>query len=76
MPCSDTTRVASTCTLSLPAHHRQEVVTDDRGSSYPEGIRSILLQHGPLDGSEEIIQYSGDPQSSISVIAGSWEGSS
>lgn len=48
----------STCALSLPAPHRQEVVTDDRGSCYPEGI---LFSHCSLDG-REIIQYSGDPQ--------------
>lgn len=55
----------STCTLSLPAPHRQEVVTDDRGSCYPEGI---LFSRCSLDfwwrDGREIIRYSGDPQNS------------
>lgn len=56
----------NTCALSLPALDRQEVVTDDRGSSYPEGIHftRCSLDFWWKDGSEEIIQYSGDPQNS------------
>lgn len=57
---------SNTCVLSLPALHRQEVVTDDRGSSYPEGIQFTLgsLDFWWQDGSREIIRYSGDPQNS------------
>lgn len=52
----------STCMLSLPAHDRQEVVTDDRGSGYPRG--NLFLQPGLLGGGtevEEIIRHSREP---------------
>lgn len=60
----------NTCMLSLPAPHRQEVVTDDRGSCYPEGI---LFTRCGLDfwrqgGKEEIFRCSGDPQNSHHYI--------
>lgn len=45
----------STCMLSLPAHDRQEVVTDDRGSGYSRGNLSLqprLL--GALEGTLQI----------------------
>lgn len=57
---------SNTCVLSLPAPHRQEVVTDDGGSSYPEGIifTPRSLDFWWRDGSEEILLYSGEPQNS------------
>lgn len=57
---------SNTCVLSLPALHRQEVVTDDRGSSYPEGIHftHCRLDFWWQDGSEDIIRSSGDPRNS------------
>lgn len=63
---TDTSRsyhpACSTCMLSLPAHDRQEVMTDDRGSGYPRG--NLFLQPGLLGGGtevEEIIRHSREP---------------
>lgn len=54
---------SNTCVLSLPALHRQEVVTDDRGSSCPEGIHFT-----PLSGGKTEVRRSfgtrGDPRNS------------
>lgn len=62
---------SNTCMLSLPALHRQEVVTDDRGSRYPEGIQftRCSLDFWWRDGREEIIRYSGDPRNSYLCTA-------
>lgn len=66
LPAPDTSQsyhpARSTCMLSLLAHDRQEVVTDDGGSGYRRG--NLFLQPGLLGGGtevEEIIRHSREP---------------